>query len=438
MSTIPQVAHALNVLLNSTADAAARRTNFVQRRSKLTGARFVQSLVFGWLKNPRASLEELTQTTAALGVGITPQGLDQRFGPKAAATLEQVLQAAVTRVIAGQPAAIPLLQRFSSVVLLDSSIVTLPDALAHVWSGTGSRTGQGKAALKIQVRLDLCTGALAGPFLQDGRCHDRTSPLQKDPLPPGSLRLADLGYFSLETLGDLTRQGVFYLSRLQAQTLVFDQSGQVLDLPRVLRACNPEPVDLAVFMGNKHRLPVRLLAAPVEPSVAKERRRRLKLDARRRCQSVSKARLALADWTILVTNTPPDLLSLEEALVLARARWQIELLFKLWKQHGQIDSWRTQKPWRMLCELYAKLLAVLVQHWLMVVSCWACPERSLVKGAYTIRGYALMLASAMGGFIRLAAVIELVGRTISAGCRMNPRRRKPNTYQLLLGDGGGA
>ena len=92
----------------------------------------------------------------------------------------------------------------------------------------------------------------------------------------------------------------------------------------------------------------------------------------------------------------------------------------------------------MLCELYAKLVAVLVQHWLMVVSCWTYPERSLVKGAYTVRGYALMLASAMGGFIRLAAVIELVSRTISAGCRMNPRRRKPNTYQLLFGDSDGA
>ena len=119
MSTIPQVAQALSTLLNSTANAAARRTNFVQRRSKLTGPRFVQSLVFGWLKNPQASLEELTQTTAALGVRMSPQGLDQRFGPKAAATLEQVLNAAVTQVIAAHPVAIPLLQRFGTVVVLD-------------------------------------------------------------------------------------------------------------------------------------------------------------------------------------------------------------------------------------------------------------------------------------------------------------------------------
>ncbi len=370
MSAIPQVARTLDLLLNSTADAAARRSGFVQRRTKLTGARFIQTLVFGWLKNPQGSLDELTQTAAALGVKISPQGLDQRFGPKAAAALEEVLREAVTQVIAAQPVAIPILERFTSVVLLDSSTVVLPDALAHVWSGTGSRTGQGRAALKIQVRLDLCTGALSGPLLQDGRCHDRTSPIQKDPLPPGSLRLADLGYFSLDMLGDLTRQGVFFLSRLQAQTSVFEPSGKRLDLRRVLRALGPGPIDLPVTIGNKHRLPVRLLAAPVAKSVAKERRRKLQLDARRRCQAVSKARLALADWTILVTNTPRELLSSEEAMVLTRARWQIELLFKLWQQHGQIDAWRTRKPGRILCELYAKLLAMLVQHWLMVVSCW--------------------------------------------------------------------
>jgi len=33
---------------------------------------FSQTLVFGFLGNPQASLEELSQTAAALGVAITP------------------------------------------------------------------------------------------------------------------------------------------------------------------------------------------------------------------------------------------------------------------------------------------------------------------------------------------------------------------------------
>jgi len=342
MDTVTQVVEAMDTVLNATAEAAGEQSGFVQRRSKLTGARFVQTLVFGWLKNPQASLEELTQTTAALGVRLSPQGLDQRFGPKAAAALEQVLNAAVTEVIAAQPVAIPLLQRFSSVALLDSSTVVLPDALAQIWSGNGSRTGQGAAALKFQMRLDLCTGALSGPLIQDARCHDRTSPLQKTELPPGSLRIADLGYFSLDVLRDMAQQEVFFLSRLQVQTLVFAQDGRGLDLPKVLRAQASGPIDLEVYIGNNHRLPVRLLAAAVDPGVARERRRKLKLEARRRCQPVSKKRLALAGWTILVTNVPPELLTLEEALVLARASvLSQKCVYKIgrWRPRSGLPFW---------------------------------------------------------------------------------------------------
>ena len=74
----------------------------------------------------------------------------------------------------------------------------------------------------------------------------------------------------------------------------------------------------------------------------------------------------MADWTILITDAPAKRLRFEEALVLLRERWQMELLYKLWKQHGQVDEWRTSNPWRVLCELYAKLIGVLLQHWLIV------------------------------------------------------------------------
>ncbi|HZR43027.1 MAG TPA: hypothetical protein VFB12_23105 [Ktedonobacteraceae bacterium] len=42
-----------------------------------------------------------------------------------------------------------------------------------------------------------------------------------------------------------------------------------------------------------------------------------------------------------------DLLSLQEALVLLRQRWQMEMLYQLWKQYGRIDEWRTANPWRV-------------------------------------------------------------------------------------------
>ena len=65
MTTIPQVARAMREILTTTADDAARTTRFVQRTSPLSGATFSQPLVCGFLGNPQATLEALTQTAAA-------------------------------------------------------------------------------------------------------------------------------------------------------------------------------------------------------------------------------------------------------------------------------------------------------------------------------------------------------------------------------------
>src|SRR5256886_15086133 len=94
MTTVPQLAQTLQTVFTTTADAAARATGFVQRRSKLTGAAFVQALVFGWLANPHASVAALAQAAAVAGVAISPQGLDQRCGEAAAGFLEAVPAAA--------------------------------------------------------------------------------------------------------------------------------------------------------------------------------------------------------------------------------------------------------------------------------------------------------------------------------------------------------
>jgi hypothetical protein len=140
MTTIPQVAAAMQEILTTTADEAGRSTGFVQRVSPLGGATFTQTLVFGFLANPSPALEELAQTAATLGVTVAPQARDQRFTPSAAACLERVLSMAITRVVAAAPVAVPILDRFTAVYLQDSSTIVLPDALADMWQGCGGST----------------------------------------------------------------------------------------------------------------------------------------------------------------------------------------------------------------------------------------------------------------------------------------------------------
>ena len=181
------------------AHALARQTGFVQRASKLTGGRFVQTLVTAWLNNPQVTREGLAQMAASLGVSITPQGLSERLTEQAATFLQAMLDVVVGQIIATDPVAIPILQRFTAVILLDSTVILLPDVLASVWRGCGGGTGEGtQAAVKLQVGLDLLCGGLRGPYLYDGRSHDGSSNLQHAALQAGALRLADVGYFCLD------------------------------------------------------------------------------------------------------------------------------------------------------------------------------------------------------------------------------------------------
>lgn len=428
MTTIPDLTQTLQRVFTTTAETLARRTGFVQRTSKLTGAFFAQALVFGWLANPQASLEALAQVAAAVGVGISAQGLDQRFSEAAAVFMEELLSAAVQTVIAAEPVAIPLLERFSAVVLCDSSTITLPTALAPWWPGCTP----GTAALKLHVRYDLCTGQLTGPILHEGRSSDHRTPVQTAPLPPEALRLADLGFFAVGVFAQFSAQGVFWLSRLLSGTAVWTDDGTRWDVLALLQAQQTTTVDLSVLLGSQHHLPARLLAVRLSQELADQRRHRLRQRAREKGETPSATRLAWCDWFILVTNVPSTRLSLREALVLQRARWQIELLFKLWKSHGQVDTSCSGNPWRVLCEVCAKLLAMVVQHWLLLTSCWTAADRSLTKAAQTIRHHALHLASTLACPAQFAHTISVIHRCVATGCRLNRRKKNPNTSQLLL------
>lgn len=434
MSSIPNVADALQTVLYEVANRLARSSGFVQRHSKMSGALFVQTLVFTWLSKPQATLEEMTQTAATLGLSIRPQGLDERFTERAATFLQQVLEAALHTLVAVPTGTTALLARFTGVYLFDSTVIALPDLLASLWKGCGGRVEQGSAsALKVQVVLDLVGGSVRG-VLQPGRAQDRNAPTQAWNLPRGALKIADLGYFSVAVLARLHTEGVFFLSRIQVGTKIAPAAEflDLVEMGNLLRKQQCACADLPVRLGAGQKLPCRLLAVRVPPAVAEARRRKLHYEAGRKWQPVSKARLALADWNLFVTNMAGDQLTLDEALVLVRARWQIELLFKLWKSQGQVDTWRSHNPWRILCEVYAKLLAQLVQHWLLLCSCWQYPDRSLVKASQTVGRLALALAASFGCRKALEGVMAVLQACLASGGRMNPRKTRPNTYQLLL------
>jgi hypothetical protein len=283
----------------------------------------------------------------------------------------------------------------------------------------------------LTVGLDLCRGAVGGPLLGAGRAQDKATPLQQAGLPPGALRITDLGFWSLDVLRRIADQGAYFLSRLHLQTAVFAADGARLDLVAWLGRQTRRRLSVAVTLGAEARVAARLLAVRVPHRVAEARRAKILADAKREGETPSARKLALAAWTLLVSNAPPDVLAIREALVLARARWQIELLFKLWKNEGRIDEWRSGDPDRILCEVYAKLIAMVLQHWVLLVTCWAFLDRSLTQAAQTVRERAVCLAQALDHVRRLVGALARIGRCLAAGCRVGKRRCRPSLHQLL-------
>jgi hypothetical protein len=429
LATVPHVAQEVRHLLTTSATQAGIESGFVKRESKLNGATFVETLVLGWMAQPEARLEELAQMAANVGVVISAQALDQRFGPAGAECLRQVLSAGVRQQMQASEAMSSLLSRFNGVYLRDSTVISLPDELKGEWPGCGGDKRTTHAALKIQLQYELTRGEITDLVLSDGKSSDRTAESQHTPLPAGALRLADLGYFSLAVLAE--QPEVYFLTRPQSSVIVFDAADQPVHLDGLLRQCPTDEVEMTVRVGRTHQLPCRLLARRAPPDVAQLRRRRLKERARKSGRTVSQATRALADWSIFITNVPATLLTLAEVFTVARCRWQIELIFKLWKSHGHLDEWRSTKPWRILCEIYAKLIALLIQHWLCLTSHWHKLDRSLLKAAHTLQTYVILLATTLSSLSQFRKACERIQLCLSTGCHLNRSAKSPRTFQLL-------
>lgn len=392
-----QITQALYTLFGSEVEDVARQTDFVQRSSPLTGLKFLLTSVLGWLEKPDAGLGYLSQVAADLGAAVTRQALQGRLTPEALNFMKAMFARARAHLQNQVPLPLPVLTQFNAVLLLDSSAVALPDSLAPAWPAAG---GSGpKAGFKVQVLWE---------FVRDHFTMELTSALHADQrygqdlaqdleqasaswLVPGGLFIADLGYFVVKVLQAIDQAHAYFLSRWDPGTGVYDlDTGERVDLLKrlnALPACTP-PVEYRLALGHEVRLPCRVLVVRVPPAVAAQRERRLREAARRKRGSVPSAeRVAWCQWSVYVTNVPVTCLTLDQAVLLYVLRWQIELLFRLWKSEGQLDRVAGRLEPRVWCEVYAKLIGLLVFHALTAPLRWLPPdhELSLPKALQTLR-----------------------------------------------------
>ena len=149
-------------------------------------------------------------------------------------------------------------------------------------------------------------------------------------------------------------------------------------------------------------------------------------------RAVSSRLLTLCEWTVFITNLPAGRFTPEEVWVLYRLRWQVELLFKLWRSHGGFGQSRGRRGYRVLCEVYAKLLAMVVRHWLLLLTGGPLTLTNPVRAAREVRRFAFALADALPCVRRLRRVLRTLGTLLTRLRPRHRRRKRPSALDLLF------
>ncbi len=243
----------------------------------------------------------------------------------------------------------------------------------------------------------------------------------------------DLGYFCLKRFRELAGCGAYWISRWQQGTLAFHPDGRPLNpIDYARRFYREGPIDIPILLGACERVACRLVMIRVPQEIAARNRQKAHEKAMAHGRKASQESLAWCDWAAYLTTCEGELLSWKEVVFLYRTRWQIELLFKLWKSHLQLDKHiTTQPPHCQMAVLLAKLIGVLVQHWLLLVSTWDDTRRSLRKAAKVIRDRITDLIENWDDIERLTTVFEKMRSILQSTARVDYRSAHPSWFQLL-------
>jgi hypothetical protein len=433
MATMEGVACGLQRILGVEMDALSRATGAVQRMRKFSGSSLMRMLVLTLLGKGDADVPDFHMTATQLGIFVSLEAIAKRFSPQLVEFLRRALEKTLNVVLHVPPAATALLAKFTAVLIGDSTTIIVPDELANEFPGCGGKSRSGRAALKLQVVWDLLTGTFKQLMSEPGKNSDVKSQAANQTPPAGSMSIFDLGYFSIPRFRNIMQAGAFWISRLQYGTSVLDSTGTPLNLLNVLRGyTGTGPLDIAILLGEKERLACRLVALRVTQEVAGRRRQKAREKAQKDGREVSKAYLELLGWTLFVSNCEADQLAWKEIVVLYRARWQIELLFKVWKSHNHLDKYNPgDSPHKRMALFYAKLIAAIVQHWIQITATWHNGRRSLMKAAPIIAKWTTSLITLIDDPDQLISTLETLATLLNQCARRRKRGKSPSLFELL-------
>lgn len=362
--------HLLSCFSKAELDSLGKSTRFIQRSSsKLDGLTFLLMNIFESYSTFESSLNDRCDWLEEhFAISMRKQSLDERYNTYAVAFMKQCFLSMLSNL---NSQAIKELKSipFSCIQLTDATSFKIPDQLQSFYKGY--RGNGGESVIKLHLNYDLLRGSIADISIGDGSLHDNSYEFGSDEqLIPKGLYLRDLGYYSYDYFEKLMGAGAYFLSRAKTNACFYHKNTlgeyEQLNLLHYLKE-ESSLCDLPeVYLGSyKKKLKVRLVIDRVPEEVAQQRLAKLEQYAsKQKNKTVSEHRKAMCYLNVFITNIPTDQLDASKVRLVYSLRWQIEIMFKIWKSHYQIDQVRKMNIFRFECHLYAKLMAILIDNML--------------------------------------------------------------------------
>ncbi len=185
------------------------------------------------------------------------------------------------------------------------------------------------------------------------------------PVLAGDYIIADRGYSTAPGIHYVASQEAFVCVRLNAQSLpMLDMRKAAFDLIGALGKKNARGTigwwPVLVPGPNQRLLPARVCAIRKSEEATRIARKKLRQRASKKGHKLKPETLFLAEYVIVLTTFPEEGFSTAEVMECYRIRWQIELVFKRFKQIAQLGHLPKHDDESSRAWLYGKLFAALV------------------------------------------------------------------------------
>ncbi len=334
---------------------------------------FFDTLLYDAISDTSRSCNQMAiETQSRYGVDISKQGIDQRFNEGARKYIHSLIGEVLSKQVT-QSLDIGWLKSFERVIIKDSSKFDLNARVKNKLPGFGGSASE--AGVCLQYEFDIKTGYVNDLDITPANSSDSKNALATiDSVSKGDLTIRDLGYFVTEYFEKIHEKEAFFLSRLNASVAVYrkNQKGELTELnfgdlyQRMIKQ-KIKTLDIDVFIHRDKRLAVRLIIEPVLEEVYNQRMKKIASYNKKKGYQLTQKYRDRSRFNLFITNIPSDNLDQKSIIKIYKVRWQIELIFKVWKSIFGLDNVVPMKYERLMASLNAKLLIVLV-NWQTIMT----------------------------------------------------------------------